>query len=143
MGFNEFNFFHMFTVKRLHRLNDYRESSSEGLSMLNMLPTPLFRLKLFTSWLFYFSLFRYQFYLLTYHESYAKFHRKIKFYQISHDHYCKNCEFVPLPFSSHRDSWLFIFHGTCNALLLRVYGKRCGVVKLVGQLRHKYCNNNN
>ena len=33
-----FFFFHMFTVKRLHRLTDYRESSPEGLSMLNMLP---------------------------------------------------------------------------------------------------------
>jgi hypothetical protein len=31
-------FFHMFTVKRLHRLTDYKESSPEGLSMLNMLP---------------------------------------------------------------------------------------------------------
>ena len=31
-------FFHMFTVKRLYRLTDYKESSSEGLSTLNMLP---------------------------------------------------------------------------------------------------------
>ena len=30
----------MFTVKRLHRLTDYRESGSEGLSMLNMLSPP-------------------------------------------------------------------------------------------------------
>ena len=28
----------MFTVKRLHKLTDYKESSPEGLSMLNMLP---------------------------------------------------------------------------------------------------------
>ena len=27
-----------FTVNRLHRLTDYKESSPEGLSMLNMLP---------------------------------------------------------------------------------------------------------
>ena len=28
----------MFTVKRLHKLTDYKESSPESLSMLNMLP---------------------------------------------------------------------------------------------------------
>jgi hypothetical protein len=58
-------FFHMFTVKRLHRLTDYKESSPEGLSMLNMLP-PFLRLNLVTAWVLYFSPFRYQFYWLVY-----------------------------------------------------------------------------
>ena len=44
-------FFHMFTVKRLRKLTDYRESSPEGFSMLNMF-TLLFRLKFFTSCVF-------------------------------------------------------------------------------------------
>ncbi len=30
-------FVHMFTVKRLHRLTEYRVSSPEGFSMMNML----------------------------------------------------------------------------------------------------------
>ena len=30
-------FFHMFNVKRLHRLPDYKESSPEGLSILNFI----------------------------------------------------------------------------------------------------------
>jgi hypothetical protein len=45
----------MFTTKRLHRLTDYKESSPEGLSMLDMLH--LLRLNLITSWVLYFSPF--------------------------------------------------------------------------------------
>jgi hypothetical protein len=33
----DFYFFHMFNVKRLHRLTDYKESSPEGLSILNFI----------------------------------------------------------------------------------------------------------
>ena len=32
-----FIFFHMFNVKRLHRLTDYKDSSPEGLSILNFI----------------------------------------------------------------------------------------------------------
>ena len=58
-------FYHTFSVKRLHRLTNYKESSPEGLSMLNMLP-PLLRINLVTLWVLYFSPFRYQFYWLVY-----------------------------------------------------------------------------
>jgi len=53
--YNSLVFSPMFTVTRLYRLTDYKESSPEGLSMQNMLPPS--RLNLVTSWVLYFSPF--------------------------------------------------------------------------------------
>ena len=55
----------MFTVKRLHKLTDYKESSSEGLSMLNMLPPFPTKFSHLVG-VIYLAPYRYQFYWLVF-----------------------------------------------------------------------------